>query len=192
MFGEEEEAIGGVPNPVLRQLTGLTIQTRTPLEKEIDRLGLQPRTRTGVQTLDRLTDAFMGLAVSQSDVDKFVESDDYVTLDDFGRKTLLRGHMTEVRGMAKAVALREGGEQIMEEIITTALQRDPSQWEEYLSNLQIPQEWKDAILQAVRQRATPNSMTGEPIAALQAKQGSEAAFIQNSLMLRPRNIPANA
>ncbi|MCH7755676.1 hypothetical protein IH970_11220, partial [candidate division KSB1 bacterium] len=146
-FGQEEDLIEGVPNPVLRQLTGLSIQTRTPLEKELERLNIQPRTRTGVKVLDRLTDSFMGVAISRSPVDKFVQGDDYFTLDDFGRKTLLRDHMTEVRAAAKAVAMREGGDEIVEEIVTAALRMGPEKWEEYLSKLQIPQAWRDAILQ---------------------------------------------
>jgi len=184
----QEEPLGKVPTSALRQLTGLNIQTRTPLEEETKRLNLQPRTRTGLTTLDRFTDQFMGTAISNSNVDELLKSDDYVVLDDFNRKTQISRVLSQVREQAKALALQEHGEEVIQEIMQTLKGQRAAEQKQKLDGYQIPQAWKDHIFNLLREEAKPKSRTGTPIAALADPQGPALAFVEQFLPQRANSM----
>lgn len=182
-----EEPVGGIPTPALRQLTGLNVQTRTPLEEETQRLQLQPRTKTGVSSLDRFTDQFMGTAITNSNIDELLKSEDYVVLDDFNRRTQLSRVLTQVREQAKAIALQEHGEEIVQEIMQQLKGQPAAQQKQKLDGMQIPQAWKDQIFQMLREAAKPKSILGNPIAALADPQGPARDFVAAYLPQRAQN-----
>jgi len=186
----KEEPIGGIPTPALRQLSGLSVQTKTPLEEETQRLGLQPRTRTGVSTLDRFTDQFMGTAIANSNVDELLRSEDYVVLDDFNRRVQLGNVLSAVREQAKAIALQQHGQEVVQEIMKMLEGQTASDQKQKLSGLQIPQAWKDQIFEQLREQAKPKSILGTPIAALADPQGPARDFVARYLPQRAQNRTA--
>ncbi len=77
-------------SPRLRQLTGLTIKTKTPIEKEVDKVGVQHiYPQTGDATLDRLITEQSGWKVGQFG-NNFIKSDQYKNADTETKKFMLR------------------------------------------------------------------------------------------------------
>ena len=90
--------------PGLRQLTGLTVKTKTPLERELDRLGLAPfqlEPRLGEQSIERSIITRMG-PIAERQIGAIVRSARYRQLDDEQRTELLRRAFSELRRGAKA------------------------------------------------------------------------------------------
>lgn len=90
--------------PGLRQLTGLTVRTKTPLERELDRLGLasfQLEPRLGEQSIERSIVTRMG-PVAEHQIGAIVRSARYQQLDDERRTELLRRAFSDLRRGAKA------------------------------------------------------------------------------------------
>ena len=90
--------------PGLRQLTGLTIRTKSPLERELDRLGLAPyqlEPRLGEQSIERSIVTRMG-PVAERQIGAIVRSPKYQQLDDEQRTELLRRAFSDLRRGAKA------------------------------------------------------------------------------------------
>jgi len=84
-------------SPILRQLTGLSIKTKTPLEKEIDKVGVQRTSpQTGDATLDRLIIEQSGGKVGKFG-NEFLKSDQYKNADTETKKFMLR----EIISLAK-------------------------------------------------------------------------------------------
>jgi len=84
-------------DPRLRQLTGLTIKTKTPVEKEIDKVGLQRiYPQTGDATLDRLITEQTGWKVGQFG-NEFIKSARYKNADAETKKYMLK----EIISLAK-------------------------------------------------------------------------------------------
>jgi hypothetical protein len=177
----------------LRQGLGITLTSRTPLETEMSRLGLNPNTRTGVKLLDRKTDQLMGLYVAQSGVDDFIESDKYVTLGDFNRRESIQNFMAGVRAQAKAHALQVNQNEIVDEIVRELSQLgDINQVQRRLSGLLIPENWKQALLPLIENEMTPKSVTGSPIPALAGLRGESFNFVSRHLPMRISSIPQGA
>ena len=84
-------------SPQLRQLTGLTVKTKTPIEKEIDKVGLQRiYPQTGDATLDRLITEQTGWKVGKFG-NEFLKSAQYKNADSETKKYMLR----EIISLAK-------------------------------------------------------------------------------------------
>ena len=87
--------------PRKRQLTGLTTKTKTPAQKEIDRMnveGVYPR--TGDPSLDRLMAEEMSKGMGER-LDKLVSSPNYAKADDDTRKFMIGKVVSLYRQLAK-------------------------------------------------------------------------------------------
>jgi len=90
--------------PGLRQVTGLTIRTKRPLERELDRLGLAPyqlEPRLGERSIERAIITRMG-PVAERQIGAIVRSPTYQQLDDDQRTEVLRRAFSDLRRGAKA------------------------------------------------------------------------------------------
>lgn len=77
-------------HPILRQLTGISIKTKNPLEREIDRLGIQftdIAPKTGSDTLDRMIANDLGVIISKYNI---VGSPFYKNLSDPAKKEYIK------------------------------------------------------------------------------------------------------
>lgn len=82
---------------LLRQLTGLTVKTKTELEKEIDRLGMEGLyPRTGDATLDRIITKRAGKYVEKY-AGKLIQSKQYANADDDTKKFLLNTSIGNIK-----------------------------------------------------------------------------------------------
>lgn len=107
----ESPTIGGIP--ISRQLTGISQQTRTPLEAEVNRLGLTRQEiqgrGTGDPTADRLILKYLG-PLSERVLLPLIESPKYKGMDDFERRIVLVTALEALRQGAKAQATKEDPE----------------------------------------------------------------------------------
>ncbi len=88
-------------SPLLRQFTGLTVKTKTPLEREIDRLALQRiYPRTGDKTLDRLITTRIGRAISVEG-QKLVSDPIYKRSDDEAKEDMIKELISQFRQLGK-------------------------------------------------------------------------------------------
>lgn len=97
-----EGAVYEREKPILRQLTGITVKSKTELEKEIDRLGIEGIfPRTGDAKLDRLIIEKAGPIVGSVVVDRVLHSDAYSRADDDTKKFMLEKSIGEVRNQSR-------------------------------------------------------------------------------------------
>ena len=86
---------------VKRQLTGLTVKTKTPLEQEIDILGMENIwPNTGDTKLNRLITKLSGSVIERKG-NQLIKSPVYRNADDMTRTYLLKTLMGRVKGEAK-------------------------------------------------------------------------------------------
>jgi hypothetical protein len=93
-------------NPLSRQLTGISLQTRTPLEQEIDKLAIDNLSpRTGTPEVDRLMMREIAQAGFVDEGNELIESEYYKFLDPQERiaeiRKLANGYRAEVRDEVK-------------------------------------------------------------------------------------------
>ena len=112
---------------------------------------------------------------------------DYVVLDDFNRRTQLGRVLSAVREQAKAIALQEHGQEVVQEIMQSLQGQPAAEQQRKLQGMQIPQAWRDVIFQELQERAKPTSLTGEKIDALAYLKGPEFEFVSRYLPQRARS-----
>ena len=95
--------------PGLRQMTGLTIRTKTFFEKELDRLGIERYRiypRTGIRELDRLIAAEVG-AIAEKKGEQLEKNPYYQGLPDDIKKDVILDFFSELRRVGKERVLRK-------------------------------------------------------------------------------------
>ena len=98
----EQQPIGSLPGGIASQVTGANLQTKTPVQREVDRLAINYsiwNPRTGNKEMDRRQTAIMGEYAPQ--IESFIMSDMYQNMDDARKKVALE----EVLKMFKSMAL---------------------------------------------------------------------------------------
>lgn len=103
--------------PALRQITGITIKTKTFLETEIDRLqltGLFPK--TGNPKLDRIITEKVG-RVMEKVGEVLEENEGYAKLPDFEKEKLIKEFFSESKSIFKKVAISEEKEELARDIV---------------------------------------------------------------------------
>lgn len=99
--------------PATRQLTGLTIRTKTPLEAELDRLGIDTYDllpKTGDPYIDRLITAETGKVIAR--ISGIVTNPKYRKLSDPDKAELLKSIFRDVKKETKERVLREHAAEI--------------------------------------------------------------------------------
>jgi hypothetical protein len=139
-------AATGTAPQAARQLTGVTLQTQTPIERELDRLQMRGYTRTGVPSLDNATDDIMGDMVERTRLDSLVQGESYQRLNDFQKVLVLRRVLREFRTPAKNIAVQRYGLNIIEDVADKLRGRHPSDIKRIVDALDIPQVLKIAII----------------------------------------------
>jgi len=94
-------------DPALRQLTGVTLKTKTDLEHEVDRLGLEYSTlypRTGEDQLDRMITRRVG-KVMDAVGNQIVNSPEYQKLDDNAKKEFMKELYSKTKSASKSISL---------------------------------------------------------------------------------------
>ena len=99
--------------PGFRQLTGITLSTKTPIEQELDKLQMSffdfvPK--TGDKFIDRLLTTQMGSFIEQKA--SRIKDPDYQALDDFDKEESLRDLFKQARAAAKEQVLSENKNEI--------------------------------------------------------------------------------
>ena len=90
-------------DPVKRQLTGLTVKTKTPLEQEIDRLGIERLwPRTGDVRLDRMITQRIGKQIGEAG-QILLKSSAYRTADDETRQYFIKDLISTKRIEARKI-----------------------------------------------------------------------------------------
>ncbi len=182
--GFEEGRFGGVNRALANNA-----QSVTPLQAEVQRFGLNARAATGIDTLDRFMDSYQGMVIEDLQIDDYVSSEEYITLDQFARKQQLQEAFSTLREQTKSTALERHMPEILRDVIENHLQfRDPSELRERLSKIDLPQAWLDEFFRVIQQQQQPISLSGEPIAALQTVEGRNARFVQRNLPMRAGSI----
>lgn len=126
-------------NPLFRQLTGITINDKSNIQSEVDRLGLDAlRPKTGSAKLDYEITNRMGYA-GEVMGNALIQNPGYQGLDDDTRKEMLTGLFSQIRSGAKSM--------VMPAFVYSELQRitDPDQKRQFLKkflNIQIPKASK--------------------------------------------------
>lgn len=95
--------------PALRQITGITIRTKTFFEKELDRLGIERyriEPRTGIEELDRLIAVEMG-KIAEEKGKQLEESSYYQSLPDDIKQDVILNFFAELRRAGKERVLRK-------------------------------------------------------------------------------------
>lgn len=101
-------------DPAMRQLTGMTLKTKTPLEHEIDRLGIDYSAmypRTGENVLDRMITRKVG-AVMDVVGNALVETPEFQKLPDVEKEKLIKELYSESKSISKKVSLEKDAAQI--------------------------------------------------------------------------------
>ena len=114
-----EQPIGGVVNPLFRQVTGITISSRSTFENEARRLRIRLPTRLGgkVPIFDRLTDEALGKIVEASKINEQLAAPRYQRLTDDGKRQFLTRRLSTLRRQARSKAFRDNREEIIEEVM---------------------------------------------------------------------------
>ena len=90
----------------MRQLTGITLKTKTNFEKEVDRLrimgSLYPR--SGDQKIDRWTLETMGEHMGRIG-EQLISNPAYQAMDDLGKEELIKRYASKIKTMAKNDAI---------------------------------------------------------------------------------------
>lgn len=104
--GRPEEFLG-LPAPMMRQLTGLTVgEQRNPAEREFERLGLKTkdiRPYTGSRKADMIMDEMLGPMV-ENIISPIVESERYQSQSNVRKRVEISGLLTKIRAAATAQA----------------------------------------------------------------------------------------
>lgn len=90
-------------NPVSGELTGLTKKTYTPLEHEVNRLGLpwyELRPRSGIPEADLYMQRVMGTVLDRPEVEAKILSPDFQRQPNLEKERRLRGYFSSARGVA--------------------------------------------------------------------------------------------
>jgi len=101
-------------DPIMRQLTGMTLKTKTPLEQEIDRLGIEYTSlypRTGEDELDRMITRKVG-AVMDVIGNEMVNTSEFQKLPDVGKKEILKELYSDTKSLSKKAVMEESAAQI--------------------------------------------------------------------------------
>jgi hypothetical protein len=101
-------------DPALRQLTGMTLKTKTALEQEIDRLGIEYSSlypRTGESELDRMITRKVG-AVMDVIGNEMVESEEFQKMPDFQKTKTLKEIYSDTKSLSKKAVMEESAAQI--------------------------------------------------------------------------------
>jgi hypothetical protein len=96
-------------HPLLRQLTGLSVKTKTLMEKEVDRLGIETSTyypKTGIPEADRELSKYMGPAIEQI-APKLLTQSRYGALDDNMKEMVLDQIFKEAKEMARKRLMKD-------------------------------------------------------------------------------------
>ncbi|MDY6974170.1 MAG: hypothetical protein SV775_17925, partial [Thermodesulfobacteriota bacterium] len=94
-------------NTGLRQVTGITMTDKTPLEQEIDRLGLRRLyPKTGDPALDRKILAQINTKI-ETDISELVQSAEYMTLSDVSKKALIRQGISDIKNPRGKISVTE-------------------------------------------------------------------------------------
>ena len=97
----EQEPIGPLPGGIASQVTGANLQTKTPVQREVDRLAINYsiwNPRTGNKEMDRRQTAIMGEYAPQ--IESFIMSDMYQNMDDARKKVALEEVLKRFKSMA--------------------------------------------------------------------------------------------
>ena len=97
----EQEPIGPLPGGIASQVTGANLQTKTPVQREVDRLAINYsiwNPRTGNKEMDRRQTAIMGEYAPQ--IESFIMSDMYQNMDDARKKVALEEALKRFKSMA--------------------------------------------------------------------------------------------
>ena len=93
--------------PLLRQLTGLGLREKTPVESEVSRLGLGYQgSRTGVPEFDRTVNRYMGELVEMI-LPEILRSPEYQKLSREEKRVVLEEILGEIRRMARERAVED-------------------------------------------------------------------------------------
>lgn len=101
-------------DPLIRQLTGMTLKTKTPLEREIDRLGVPYTTlypKTGYDKMDRAITRKVG-AVMDVVGNAIVEQDFYKKMGDYDKTELLKNIYSAEKSDIKKEVIQNNAAQI--------------------------------------------------------------------------------
>ena len=97
----EQQPIGRLPGGIASQVTGANLQTKTPVQREVDRLAINYsiwNPRTGNKEMDRRQTAIMGEYAPQ--IESFIMSDMYQNMDDARKKVALEEALKRFKSMA--------------------------------------------------------------------------------------------
>ena len=97
----EQQPIGPLPGGIASQVTGANLQTKTPVQREVDRLAINYsiwNPRTGNKEMDRRQTAIMGEYAPQ--IESFIMSDMYQNMDDARKKVALEEVLKRFKSMA--------------------------------------------------------------------------------------------
>ena len=97
----EQQPIGRLPGGIASQVTGANLQTKTPVQREVDRLAINYsiwNPRTGNKEMDRRQTAIMGEYAPQ--IESFIMSDMYQNMDDARKKVALEEVLKRFKSMA--------------------------------------------------------------------------------------------
>jgi hypothetical protein len=97
----EQQPIGPLPGGIASQVTGANLQTKTPVQREVDRLAINYsiwNPRTGNKEMDRRQTAIMGEYAPQ--IESFIMSDMYQSMDDARKKVALEEVLKGFKSMA--------------------------------------------------------------------------------------------
>lgn len=97
------ETVAGIPAGLFRQMTGLTRRTKTVVEREIDKIGLEWTSvapRTGIPEADRVMSRHMGPMVERT-IGRFVKEDRYKKLPDHLKRIALGAMFQEIKNEAR-------------------------------------------------------------------------------------------
>lgn len=97
----EQQPIGPLPGGIASQITGANLQTKTPVQREVDRLAINYsiwNPRTGNKEMDRRQTAIMGEYAPQ--IESFIMSDMYQNMNDARKKVALEEVLKRFKSMA--------------------------------------------------------------------------------------------
>jgi hypothetical protein len=97
----EQQPIGPLPGGIASQITGANLQTKTPVQREVDRLAINYsiwNPRTGNKEMDRRQTAIMGEYAPQ--IESIIMSDRYQNMNDAEKKVALEEALKRFKSMA--------------------------------------------------------------------------------------------
>ena len=113
--GIEPDVFGVIPTGAFRQLTGISFRGESGIEREFNRLNINPNPRTGDVTINRLISEQMGPDVERR-MERLVSSPSYMRLGDFEKKERLNRELSRIKKRAKSQVLRTERPRIIEDL----------------------------------------------------------------------------